>query len=155
MFDKYLIDGASVRNVGPADAPTGFAFEAKLGYYRGLVLSMIEELAVTLDGTELPREAVLFDEGLGPISLDAMETAYDRRWAFGTPATIIVNHPGGLPAGNTSWRCGRSCGYPTCPSPPSTPTKRPSRQHDSARAGADQPPRRARHGVESRHGSHR
>ncbi|GHC95417.1 C-glycoside deglycosidase beta subunit domain-containing protein [Novosphingobium pokkalii] len=99
MFDKYLIDGASVRNVGPADAPTGFAFEAKLGYYRGLVLSMIEELAVTLDGTELPREAVLFDEGLGPISLDAMETAYDRRWAFGTPATIIVNHPGGLPAG--------------------------------------------------------
>ncbi len=99
MFDKYLIDAATMRNIGPAQAPTGFAFEAKLGYYRGLTLSMIEELAITLDGVELPREAVLFDEGQGPITLDAMETAYDRRWAFGTPATIIVNHPGGLPAG--------------------------------------------------------
>ena len=99
MFDKYLIDAATVRNIGPAQAPTGFAFEAKLGYYRGLTLSMIEELAITLDGVELPREAVLFDEGQGPITLDAMETAYDRRWAFGTPATIIVNYPGGLPAG--------------------------------------------------------
>jgi hypothetical protein len=99
MFDKYLIDAATVRNTGPADAPTGFAFEAKLGYYRGLTLSMIEELAVTLDGTELPRAAVRFDEGQGPITLDAMETAYDRRWAFGTPATILVSHPGGLGAG--------------------------------------------------------
>lgn len=99
MFDKYLIDPASVRNTGPADAPTGFAFAAKLGYYRGLGLSMIEELAVTLDGTELPREAVQFDEGQGPIGLDAMETAYDRRWAFGTPATLTVAHPGGLGAG--------------------------------------------------------
>ncbi|NKJ41292.1 C-glycoside deglycosidase beta subunit domain-containing protein [Novosphingobium sp. SG720] len=99
MFDKYLIDPATVRNTGPADAPTGFAFEAKLGYYRGLTLSMIEELAVTLDGTELPRDAVQFDEGAGPIALDAMETAYDRRWAFGTPATILVSHPGGLGTG--------------------------------------------------------
>ena len=50
MFDKYLIDAASVRNTGPQDAPTGFAFESKLGYYRGLGLSMIEELTVSIDG---------------------------------------------------------------------------------------------------------
>lgn len=96
MFDKYLIDGGSVRNTGPADAPTGFAFEAKLGYYRGLGLSMIEELAVSVDGTELPRGAVRFDEGNGPLTLDDMETAYDRRWPFGQPAVISVDYPGGL-----------------------------------------------------------
>ena len=33
MFDKYIIDPATLRNTGPADAPTGFAFESKLGYY--------------------------------------------------------------------------------------------------------------------------
>lgn len=99
MFDKYLIDPATVRNIGPAEAPTGFAFEAKLGYYRGLGLSMIEELNVGLDGEILPRAAIRFDEGPGPLTQDEMETAFDRRWAFGTPATILVDHEGGFPKG--------------------------------------------------------
>jgi hypothetical protein len=99
MFDKYLIDAASLRNTGPADAPTGFAFEAKLGYYRGLGLSMVEKLDVSIDGEPLPREVVRLDEGKGALTLDEMETAYDRRWPFGTPATILVDHPGGFPAG--------------------------------------------------------
>ena len=53
MFDRYLIDAASIRNLGPDDAPTGFAFESKLGYYRGLGLSMIEALDVSIDGETL------------------------------------------------------------------------------------------------------
>ncbi|CDO37772.1 DUF6379 domain-containing protein [Novosphingobium sp. KN65.2] len=99
MFDKYLIDETTLRNTGPADAPTGFAFEAKLGYYRGIGLSMIEKLDVSIDGETVARDSVRFDEGKGPISLDEMETAYDRRWPFGTPATISVQYPGGFPKG--------------------------------------------------------
>lgn len=99
MFDKYIIDPATLRNVGPEGAPTGFAFESKLGYYRGLGLSMIEELAVAIDGEELPRAAVTFDEGSGALSLDEMETAFGRRWPFGQTATITVAHPGGFPRG--------------------------------------------------------
>lgn len=102
MFDKYTIDPASVRNTGPADAPTGFAFETKLGYYRGLTLSMLEELAVAVDGMEVPRDAITFDDGNGPIGLDEMETAYDRRWQFGAPATLFVAYPGGLAKGKHS-----------------------------------------------------
>ncbi len=99
MFDKYIIDAASVRNTGPADAPTGFAFETKLGYYRGLGLSMVEELNVGIDGEILPRSAIAFDEGPGPLTLDQMETAFDRRWPFGAAATITVAYPGGFPPG--------------------------------------------------------
>lgn len=99
MFDKYLIVADSLRNVGPAEAPTGFAFDAKLGYYRGLGLSMIEDLAISIDGDAVPRDIVRFDEGEGPISLDEMETAYDRRWPFGAVATITVLRPGGLAPG--------------------------------------------------------
>jgi len=102
MFDKYLIVDGSLRNVGPTDAPSGFAFEAKLGYYRGLGLSMVEELDVTIDGEAVPREAVRFDEGNGPLSLDEMETAFDRRWPFGAPATITVEREGGLAPGEHS-----------------------------------------------------
>ena len=96
MFDKFLINADSVHNLSDG---SGFAFQAKLGYYRGLTLSMIEELAVSVDGVELPREAVRFDEGKGALTLDDMETAYDRRWPFGTEATILVAYPGGLPSG--------------------------------------------------------
>lgn len=99
MFDKYIIDPASVRNIGPASAPTGFSFETKLGYYRGLGLSMVEQLTVSIDGEELPRDCISFDEGNGPLTLDQMETAYDRRWPFGQAATIIADYPGGFPAG--------------------------------------------------------
>lgn len=99
MFDKYLIVDDSLRNVGPADAPTGFAFEAKLGYYRGLGLSMIEALDIKIDGEPVDRGAVRFDEGKGPLTLDEMETAYDRRWPFGVAATITVERPGGLAPG--------------------------------------------------------
>jgi len=102
MFDKYLIVDGSLRNVGPSDAPSGFAFEAKLGYYRGLGLSMVEALDITVDGEAVPREAIRFDEGNGPLSLDEMETAFDRRWPFGAPATITVEREGGLAPGEHS-----------------------------------------------------
>lgn len=44
-----------------------------------------------------------FDEGQGatgrPLTLDEMETAYDRRWPFRAPATILVQREGGFPEG--------------------------------------------------------
>jgi len=99
MFDKYLIVDGTLRNTGPVDAPDGFAFDAKLGYYRGLGLSMVEELNIAIDDEAVDRTAVRFDEGMGPIGLDAMATAYDRRWPFGQAATILVTRPGGFPKG--------------------------------------------------------
>jgi hypothetical protein len=94
MFEKYLIVEDSLRNVDG-----GFAFDARLGYYRGLGLSMIEELAVCIDGFDVPRDAIRFDEGKGPLSLAEMETAYDRRWGFGDVATITVQWPEPLAPG--------------------------------------------------------
>lgn len=99
MFDKYLIMEDTLRNTGPADAPDGFAFDVRLGYYRGLGLSMVEDLAVRVDGEAVSREQIRFDEGSGPLSLDEMATAYDRRWTFGAPATLSVLRAGGLTAG--------------------------------------------------------
>ena len=99
MFDKYLIASESVRNLGPADALTGFAFNVRLGYYRGLGLSMIEDLAVAVDGVAVPRSMVRFRSGAKDLTLDEMETAYDLRWNFGAWALISVMQPGGLTPG--------------------------------------------------------
>lgn len=97
MFDKYLILEDSLRTTD-----SGFAFDARLGYYRGLGLSMVEDLAVTLDGEAQPREAVFFEQNGKSWALDAMEQAYDDRWEFGSVATIRVERAGGLAAGEHS-----------------------------------------------------
>jgi hypothetical protein len=99
VFDMYLIGPETVRNLGPAAAPTGFAFDARLGYYRGLGLSMIEDLAVAVDGVAAPRDAVRFLSGGRSLTLDEMETAYDLRWNFGAWATISIMRAGGLTPG--------------------------------------------------------
>jgi hypothetical protein len=99
MFDKYLIGENTVRNIGPPEQPSGFSFDARLGYYRGLGLSMIEDLRVSVDGTDVARNLVRFHAGSTVLSLDDMETAYELRWHFGEWATISVLRPGGLAPG--------------------------------------------------------
>ncbi len=99
MFDKYLIVEGSLRNVVEGDSVTGFAFDAKLGYYRGLGLTMLEDLAITVDGEPVARDAVRFYHEDGPLSLDELEQAGTKRWEFGEANGISVVLPGGLAPG--------------------------------------------------------
>ncbi len=46
MMDHKMIVAGSLKAV-----EGGFALEARLPYYRGLGLSMVEDVAVTVDGT--------------------------------------------------------------------------------------------------------
>ena len=99
MFDRYMIVEDSVRNVVDNGQVVGFAFGARIAYYRGLGLSMVEELQVTVDGEALPRSAVRFSVGGPFMTLDEMETDYHSRWEFGDVATITVSKAGGLTPG--------------------------------------------------------
>ena len=99
MMDQHMLCDDGFENVVHGGQVTGFSLLARLPYYRGLGLSMVEDLKVSIDGQDLPREAISFDEGPGPLTLDEMETAFDRRWPFGAPATITVTLPGGFPKG--------------------------------------------------------
>jgi len=100
MFDKFLIVENSLRPWEEAGEVKGFRFQARLGYYRGLTLSMVEALDISIDGQVVERSAVRLDEGKGWLSLDEMETAYDRRWGFGQAVEIGVLLPGGLAPGS-------------------------------------------------------
>lgn len=83
----------------------GFAFEARLPYYRGLGLSMVEDIAVTVDGRTFPRDAVRFTVRGQTYTLDEMETVYDNRWNFGEKALITVLDGQGLAAGRHEVTC--------------------------------------------------
>ena len=99
MFDHHIICEEGFRNVSDAGSVTGFEFQARLPYYRGLGLSMVEDLSVSVDGVEVPREDIRFSVRGRSWTLDELETCYDDRWNFGERATIFVKRAGGLTAG--------------------------------------------------------
>lgn len=93
MMDNKMIVEDSLESVDG-----GFAFLGRLPYYRGLGLSMVEEIEVSVDGEAIPREDIRFSVRGKTYTLDEMETVYDDRWNFGEKATIIALN-GGLAPG--------------------------------------------------------
>ncbi len=94
MMDKLMIVEDSLENVDG-----GFAFLGRLPYYRGLGLSMVEDIQVTIDGEKIAREDVRFSVRGKTYTLDQMETVYDDRWNFGEKALITALKAGGLEPG--------------------------------------------------------
>jgi hypothetical protein len=94
MDNKMIVEGS----LESSDA--GFAFLGRLPYYRGLGLSMIEDIQIEIDGESVPRGDVRFHVRGKTYTLDQMETVYDDRWNFGEKAKIIAMKPGGLAPGN-------------------------------------------------------
>jgi hypothetical protein len=95
MFDNKIIVPDSLERLDD-----GFAVQARLPYYRGLGLSMVEDISVTIDGEKMPRDKLRFSVRGNLWTLDEMETEYGDRWNFGEKARILVDKPGGLAAGD-------------------------------------------------------
>ncbi len=93
MDNKMIVEGTL------ESSDKGFAFYGRLPYYRGLGLSMVEDIAITVDGEAVAREDVRFHVRGKTYTLDQMETVYDDRWNFGEKAKIIAMRPGGLAPG--------------------------------------------------------
>ena len=99
MFDKYMICEETVRNVRRGDQVVGFEFGARLPYYRGLGLSMVEDVAVTIDGEKIARGDVRVTVAGRTYTLDEMETVYDATWNFGEIVIVTALKAGGLKPG--------------------------------------------------------
>lgn len=100
MMDNKMVVEGSLQNHVEGDAVTGFSFEGRLPYYRGLGLSMVEDVQVAIDGEKIAREDIRVCLHGNCYSLDEMETVYDDRWNFGEKATIIALKEGGLSEGS-------------------------------------------------------
>ncbi|MFD0668344.1 C-glycoside deglycosidase beta subunit domain-containing protein [Ramlibacter sp. MAHUQ-53] len=99
MMDQHMLCDDGFENVVANGQVTGFALLARLPYYRGLGLSMVEDIAVTVDGEPVPREAIRLELRGRSWSLAEMETCYDEKWNFGEKARVVVARPGGLTPG--------------------------------------------------------
>ncbi len=99
MMDNKMIVEGSLANHVEGGAVTGFSFLGRLPYYRGLGLSMVEDIQVEIDGEAIAREDIRLCVHGNSYTLDEMETVYDDRWNFGEKATVIALKQGGLGEG--------------------------------------------------------
>ncbi len=97
-FETFMI-GESVRNVAEGAEITGFHVPIRIPYYRGVVLSLIEDVEISVDGQSYPRESLRFGVRDVELSLDDLGADGTTRWEFGEWARIVVAKPGGLAEG--------------------------------------------------------
>lgn len=99
MFEKYMIVTEKVSNKIKEGNAVGFEFEARLPYYRGVSLSMVEEIEVGINGNTLPQENVHITVHGNTYNLHDRENQMEDRWEMGEVASLFVEYKGGLPAG--------------------------------------------------------
>ena len=99
MFNKYMILTRDFRNVGQGERFTGFQVKIRIPYYRGVTLSLIDSIDLTVDGEVFAPNQMTFSTGGRTYSFDELANTTNAEWGFGDPATLTVNKPGGLATG--------------------------------------------------------
>jgi hypothetical protein len=99
MYDKYMIVGEAFRNVESAGQITGFQLGVRLPYYRGVVLSLVGETTLTVDGEQIPVERMKVTVGGRTFPMTELENEPVARWEFGETGIVTVDKPGGLAPG--------------------------------------------------------
>lgn len=101
MFDNNVFIDGSCKNTEENGTVTGYELQTHITYYRGIPLSMVNDIRVEADGVQEPRESIRcsVDHGEYWFTLDEMETVVGHKWEFGEPMTVRVVKEGGLSAG--------------------------------------------------------
>lgn len=99
MYDKFMIVEDQFKNVEKDGKVVGFQVGIRLPYYRGVVLSLVGETIITVDGEEYtPGQMTLT---MGDKSYPMTELAKESvdKWEFGDVGMVTVAKEGGLSAG--------------------------------------------------------
>jgi hypothetical protein len=99
MFERYVICEEGFKNVSEKGQVTGFQLRLRIANWRGLPLSLIEDVRVNVDGVSFPRDTVRVTVGGHTFTLDEMIPRSDVRWQFDELATVTILKPGGLTQG--------------------------------------------------------
>jgi hypothetical protein len=99
MFDKHMVLTRGFQNVVENGQVAGFQLLIRITYYRGVFLSLVGGLDLTVDGEKFKPEQLKFVYKNQAYTMEQLGKAEKVHWDFGTPATLIVSKPGGLAPG--------------------------------------------------------
>ena len=98
MFDKYIVCDDSLRTTD--DSRTRGSVEVRMPYYRGLGLSMVEGVDLTVDGNPVPAAATSFTVHGNTYPMTDLPGVVDDRWEMGERARIDFEVPDPLGPGD-------------------------------------------------------
>ena len=98
MLDNNVFIEGTCKNTVEDDKVTGYQLQTYITYYRGIPLSMINDVRVKTDGVEVARDNIRcsVDDGEYWFTLDEMTTVVGHKWEYGVPMTVKVMRDGGL-----------------------------------------------------------
>jgi hypothetical protein len=99
MYDKYMVAREDIQSVVENGVGTGFTVKLRIPYYRGVCLSLVDDVQVRFNQRVFQKEALSFTVGGETFSFKEMATMTMHRWEFGEKATVFVPLPGGIPLG--------------------------------------------------------
>ena len=100
MFDNNIFIDGTCKNVVEDGKVIGYEMQTYITYYRGIPLSMINYLAVEVDGVKVAPENIRFTpDHIDWFTLKEMETVGTIKWEYGEPGTVRVLQDGGLSKG--------------------------------------------------------
>lgn len=89
MFDQYLLIDGSAHGTNSGGRP-GLSVQIRIAYYRGLWLSMIEELELAIDGRPVGHRQMSFTVHGNTYQVDQLEHVLHDRWGYTEVATLQV-----------------------------------------------------------------
>lgn len=100
MFDNNVFIDGTCKNVEENGKIIGYEMKTHITYYRGIPLSMVNYIKVSVDGVEVLSENIrVAVDQYDWFTLEEMKTVSTIKWEYGTPATVRVLQEGGLSAG--------------------------------------------------------
>jgi hypothetical protein len=99
MYDNYMIVGEEFKNVIQDGEVIGFQLGMRLPYYRGIVLSLVGDTGLTVDGEVISPELISVTVGGKTFPLTGLKNEPVAKWEFGEVGILTVSKKGGLQPG--------------------------------------------------------
>jgi hypothetical protein len=99
MFDRFIIHDKGFRNIYEKGVPVGFVINVRINYYRGIPLSMLDDVKVIVDGETFTTDDMTFVVNGVRYTFKEMNETSNVYWFFGDDLRIEINKPGGLRPG--------------------------------------------------------
>ncbi|MFT8347538.1 DUF6379 domain-containing protein [Clostridium saccharoperbutylacetonicum] len=99
MLDRECIQSRGFRNVENQEKITGFQFNIRSLYYRGLWLSQLRPATITVDGETFSGDQITWTINGVTYEQEEMLKLGDVHWGLLEPATLTVTKEGGLKPG--------------------------------------------------------
>jgi hypothetical protein len=93
-FEDLVIDENNFYNLKINNKVVGFNLDLRLNYYRGLPVSCLEKLSVTVDGQVIPQHLMLFCINGKKFSMEQIPQLFAEYWGINTIAQLYVYNNG-------------------------------------------------------------